>query len=323
MSTHQSGSATPAADRDVPRHQVDEQLIDRALDDVYGRVRATSNEIYEKRRLTLPLLEGMRDDLLDHVAARTVKDTENGLPPLPSVLRTAAECGFGALNLGVYPNGDFEIPMPFVFQEVGSEDGLFVDVERAATARTWLDAFALCVTSGLVWDWRRVIGLLLRNDFAPDIRQGVPYSRRESVSEPAESAEMDALCHYLTPASGHRPADRPRVPLRRPDPEERAEAVRALDGAGASSPDQRLLRVLLQDDREAFEAALADRLDRYREGEEEAGAGRAPRSLLPLNAIALAALAVQVHGWTRLRVRSDYLPEFMLNAPEDAPPVTA
>ncbi|MCP3770953.1 immunity 49 family protein [Streptomyces sp. MAR25Y5] len=44
---------------------------------------------------------------------------------------------------------------------------------------------------------------------------------------------------------------------------------------------------------------------------------RGPRSLLPQEIIALAALAVQVHGWD-LRVRSACLPSALLDAPEDA-----
>ncbi|GAA0631038.1 hypothetical protein GCM10009535_03160 [Streptomyces thermocarboxydovorans] len=43
----------------------------------------------------------------------------------------------------------------------------------------------------------------------------------------------------------------------------------------------------------------------------------APRSLLPYRTVALAALAVRVHGWD-LRVRSPYLPPGLLQAPAHA-----
>ncbi|WP_275937181.1 Imm49 family immunity protein [Streptosporangium subroseum] len=47
---------------------------------------------------------------------------------------------------------------------------------------------------------------------------------------------------------------------------------------------------------------------------------RGPRSLLPIGMIALAALAVRVHGWEP-GIRSGYLPEGLLHVPEGAPQV--
>ncbi|WP_257134135.1 immunity 49 family protein [Streptomyces sp. st140] len=55
---------------------------------------------------------------------------------------------------------------------------------------------------------------------------------------------------------------------------------------------------------------MADRLDAYRES---VGPAPAPRSLLPLGTLTLAALAVQVHGW-ELGVRSGYLPAELLGS---------
>ncbi|WTB59982.1 Imm49 family immunity protein [Streptomyces sp. NBC_00826] len=81
-----------------------------------------------------------------------------------------------------------------------------------------------------------------------------------STSQPADLAAVDALCGYLTEASGHLPRDWPTVPLRKPDPVERAEAARRLDAAGHLTPDQQLLRVLLDDDQHTFEQALVTRL---------------------------------------------------------------
>nr|WP_239144724.1 immunity 49 family protein [Streptomyces sp. SID14515] len=251
-------------------------------------------------------------ELLDHVAARTGQGT--ALDDVArSALRTAAECRLGELSVGCFPDGDQEIPFPLIGERLSTEDISFSAAfghagAEAPSARTWLDAFAVCLVSGLVLDWRRVIGLLLRNDYAPAIHEGVPYSPLTSASDPADLAAMDALCLYLREAEGQLPRHWPTVPLRRPDADERARAAAALDAAGAPTPDQRLLRVLLDDEQHAFEQALADRLDTYRES---VGPAPAPRSLLPLDALALAALAVRVHGW-QLGVRSGYLPPELL-----------
>jgi hypothetical protein len=176
-----------------------------------------------------------------------------------------------------------------------------------------VDAFALSVISGLVWEQTRMIGPLLKEDYPPMFHSGLPYSPLNSVSDPAELAEMNALCVYLhvvetsrSPwvASGVRP-------LRKPAAEERATAAARLDEAGTLTPDQRLLRVLLDDDQPAFERALTGRLLEHRDG---AGPDPAPRTLLPVGTVALAALAAHAHGW-QLNVRSGYLPADLLRAP--------
>jgi hypothetical protein len=257
-------------------------------------------------------LQEMHDELLDHIAARTVEDPAFD-ESSRTALRTAAECSLGALSVGCFPDGDQEINFPLIGETLSSEDIAFGDaIEQAPTAGSWCDTFAMCLVSGVVWEWQRAIGLLLRNDYAPAIRDGVPYSKLNSTSDPADLAAMDALCGYLTQARGHLPRDWPTVTLRKPDADERAEAARKLDAAGPLTPDQRLLRVLLDDDQHAFEQALVARLIEHRES---VGSDPAPSSLLPLSALALAALAVQVHGWES-GVRSGYLPHGMLGSPE-------
>ena len=89
-----------------------------------------------------------------------------------------------------------------------------------------------------------------------------------------------------------------------PEVDERLDGALCLNALGALAPDQQLLRVLLEDDQVAFEQALAHCLVQHRQS---ASPDAAPRSLLPHKTIALAALAVQVHGWD-VRVRSGYLP---------------
>lgn len=158
---------------------------------------------------------------------------------------------------------------------------------------------------------------MLRDEYARAIRNGVPYSPLECLSDQAELIEMEILCLYLAESTGHKPTDLPLVPLRKPSPEERADAMRRLGILDALSPDQQLLRALLGDDRGLFDQALTDRLLEYRDS---AAGDTSPRSVLPMGILALAILAVQVHGW-ELGTRSGYLPEGLLQAPPDTPPV--
>ncbi|MCL6288551.1 Imm49 family immunity protein [Streptomyces sp. 43Y-GA-1] len=297
--------------REVTCHEVDARRLDEASEDIVGRAAGR----WHGMRYDDPAPRRMAEaaaELLDHVAARTGRGAVLD-EVARAALRTAAECRLGELSVGCFPDGDQEIPFPLIGEQLSTEDMSFGAAighpgAAAPSARTWLDAFAVCLVSGLVLDWQRVIGLLLRNDYAPAIHEGVPYSPLTSASDPADLATMDALCLYLREAEGHLPRHWPTVPLRRPDADERQRAAAALDAAGAPTPDQRLLRMLLDDEQHAFEAALADRLDTYRESQ---GPDSAPRTLLPLDALALAALAVQAHGW-ELGVRSRYLPPELL-----------
>ncbi|MFJ3326757.1 Imm49 family immunity protein [Streptomyces griseus] len=297
--------------REVTCHEVDARRLDEASEDIVGRAAGR----WHGMRYDDPAPRRMAEaaaELLDHVAARTGRGAVLD-EVARAALRTAAECRLAELSVGCFPDGDQEIPFPLIGEQLSTEDmsfGAAVGHPGAAapSARTWLDAFAVCLVSGLVLDWQRVIGLLLRSDYAPAIHEGVPYSPLTSASDPADLAAMDALCLYLREAEGHLPRHWPTVPLRRPDADERQRAAAALDAAGAPTPDQRLLRILLDDEQHAFEAALADRLDSYRESQ---GPDSAPRTLLPLDALALAALAVQAHGW-ELGVRSRYLPPELL-----------
>ncbi|GAA3841952.1 hypothetical protein GCM10022403_087560 [Streptomyces coacervatus] len=299
---------------DVTRHVVNQQDLERTFGDMADRVQRRFEDVYYDEYPMRVMLSELGHELLDHVAARSVHDPRLQDARTRLALTTAAECLFGVLELGCCPGGDWEIPFPLTCTRMTSEEKDFDEMRDATdtvTARTWVEAFDICVASGLVWDWERVIGLLLREDYAPMLHRNLPHAQRGSVSQPADLAHMDALCGYLTPARGHLPRDWPQVTLCMPSVDERLDAALALDAVGATSPDQRLLRILLRDDQGAFEHAVHERLVEHRAG---VGEDPAPRSLLPLGTIALAALAVQVHGWD-LQIESGYLPHSLLNAP--------
>ncbi|MFD5589334.1 immunity 49 family protein [Streptomyces sp. NPDC127063] len=302
--------------KEVTRHAVAQQSIEQALTGMLARA---VGQWHYMRYGDAPWRTGLRElgvAIADHVAARTLADPALETNESRLALVTAAECALGVLSLGCFPNGDQEILLPLVGEKLTTEELLYDEewepLQPATTARTWVTAFAWCVASGLVWEWERVIGLQLREDYAPAIRDGVPYSKRESISDPADLAEMDALCVYLTQAPGHLPVHWPKAPLCKPDAEERSSAARQLDHVDTLTPDQRLLRVLLDDDQAAFERALEQRLVEHREN---VGTDPAPRTLLPVKTVALAVLASRVHGW-QLGVRSAYLPESLLRASE-------
>lgn len=303
--------------KEVTRHAVTEQRIEQALEDMWSRAFGRWHDM--RYGDMLPLQRGLRElgeELADHIAARTVSDPALSTPDSRTALVTAAECAMGVLSLACFPDGDFEVSLSLVTKTLSSEEQHYEEswepTRPGTTARTWTDAFAWSVISGLIWDQDQFAGPLLRKDYAPAIRDGVPYSQRESLSDPADLAEMDALCGYLTVVQGRYGVLPSPVPLGKPDTAERARMAEQLDRAGTLTPDQRLLRVLLDDDQAAFEQALQERLVAYRES---VGADPAARSLLPVGAVTLVTLACLAHGW-QLGVRSAYLPEALVSAPQ-------
>ncbi|WP_189809921.1 hypothetical protein, partial [Streptomyces toxytricini] len=197
--------------KDVARHDVAEEQIDETL---RCGVRRAIGHWFAMRDNGRPLrLRRMGGDLLDLAGARTLEDPALDTESSREVLLTTAECALGELSLGCFLDGDFEVPLPLVDETLTSAemhyDETWEPASPATTAQTWVKAFALCVISGLVWERSRVIGPLLREDYAPAIRDGVPYSKRESVSTPADLAEMDVPCEYLTIVQGRYPGALP------------------------------------------------------------------------------------------------------------------
>ncbi|MEV7938982.1 immunity 49 family protein [Kitasatospora sp. NPDC088264] len=300
-------------DVEVTRHQVAPQRITQALKGIEDRALTSWYRIHYGR-LAIQEIRTMGEELLDHIGALTLEGRPLSGYPARVILETAAECSLGVLSLGCFPRGDFEVPFPFIGETLTSEETSFGDtIDFAPTAATWVDAFAMCVISGLIQERHRMLGPLLKDDYGPSVRKGLPHSDLDSTSDPASLAELDALCSYLhvVPTAVSPWVAPGPVPLRKPDAEERATAARALDAAGPLTPDQQLLRILLDDDRSTFERALAARLGQHRES---SAPDAAPRSLLPVLPIALAALAVQAHGW-QLRLSSGYLPATLIQPP--------
>ena len=227
---------------DMTRHHVDGQRVERALLDIEGRVFGSGTT--SRYGGGLPLrqgLAGLQDELLDHVGAAGLTDPDLAGPEARAALLTAAECALASLGLGCFPDGDWDVPLSLADRTLSSADLCFdeawVPEGLNTTAATWVRAFTLCVVSGLIRDRSLMIGPLLSDDYAPAIREGVPYSRRTSTSTPGDLAQMDALCDYLCLEKTSRsPWIAPgAVPLHKPGPDKRARAAERLD-AQAFSP---------------------------------------------------------------------------------------
>jgi hypothetical protein len=307
------------------RHDVDDDYRTRIADPTELRERVHL-QFHELQHISsrVSVLQEMSRVLLDHLGARSVDDP--GLSQdrghFDLVLRTAAESADGVLECLMAPEGDQRIPLSWLGGELTNmgedHDDLnprfWPTIDLDLTPQVWVEAVELAVVSHRVRDQGRASGAGYR------MYASILDDLAGKEAFPAAGlAQMNALSLYLNPARHPLPQDWPEVALRMPSEAERTTAAQALDAAGGLSGEQALLRVLLDDDQERFERALADHLDRYRQGMGAASAP-APRTLLPMGVIALVALAVQVHGW-RVDLTSDYLPEVLVRTPAGIPPV--
>ncbi|SNT23081.1 Immunity protein 49 [Actinomadura meyerae] len=291
---------------EIPCHEVERTLLDEARTDIERRTFSRWHAMRWGYELEPEAFARTCDELLDHVAACAQSDPALPGKAVRAALRTAAECAAAVLDRRLMPNGDFDVDFPVLTDRYGPtrlttpESSYSMEKPQPPPVAEWVRAYALClVSTAFEAPWHR--NMVLKFDVAREI-----HSFRAETQ--AALAEMDALAGYIVDG------DVPPL-VAKPDRQDRATAALRLDAAGPLTPDQRLLRVLLDDDRSAFQRALADRLERYRE---EIGDDPAPLTLLPLPAIALAHLAVLAHGW-RLDVRSGYLPEGLLPEPSPGP----
>ncbi|MFD7027029.1 Imm49 family immunity protein [Streptomyces sp. NPDC059917] len=244
------------------------------------------------------------ESFLDYVGARSVDNPELAGKDCKLAFESAAAAAMGSFALTAWPQrvGD-------VFIEY-TGTGVVYDREEPAgdvSAHDWLDTFFLACVAG---DTDRDGALFL--SAAPP---------RDGQEGRADVALVHALSAFVYGVLGSAGAGGAAGPV---TDEQRAAFIDVLVrelGPGSDRSHDRAalatLRALAADDREAFTAALAEQLTRYRE-RQAATAKPHPRSLLPLDALALASLAQRWKGWEP-GVDCAYLPAAALGG--FAPPV--
>ncbi len=171
-------------------HEVDARRLDAVSEGIVGRTAGR----WHGTRYGAPTPRRMREpagELLDHVAARTGQG--GALDDVArSALLTAAECRPGEMSVGCFPDGDQEVLLPPIGEQLSTEDTALGDVvassrEQAPSARTWLALFAACLVSHLVWDGQRVPACCCGTTRKP--ATGAP-GRRSGAPERAERASF-------------------------------------------------------------------------------------------------------------------------------------
>ncbi|MFI5979765.1 Imm49 family immunity protein [Streptomyces sp. NPDC051555] len=287
----------------IERHAVGEAALSAAVTDFAERM---AGDVHRMQHDESPQYgwEMICESFLDYVGARSVDNPALAGKDCKLAFESAAAAALGSFALTAWPQrvGD-------VFIEY-TGTGVVYDREELAgdvPAYDWLDTFFLACVAG---DTDRDGALFL---------SAVPS--RGGQEDRADVALVHALSAFVYGVLGSAEAGGAAGPV---TDEQRAAFIDVLVrelGPGSDRSHDRAalatLRALAADDREGFTAALAAQLTQYRE-RQAATAKPHPRSLLPLDALALASLAQRWKGW-QPGVDSAYLPAAALGG--FAPPV--
>ncbi|MET9699733.1 immunity 49 family protein [Streptomyces sp. NPDC006529] len=276
----------------IERHAVGEAALSAAVGDFAERI---AGDVHRMQHDESPRYgwEMVCASFLDYVGARSVENPALAGRDCRLALESAAAAATGALALTARPRGVGDVFIEY------TGTGVVYDREESGSevpAADWLDAFFLAFVAG---------------DTDRDGRLFVDAAlSRAGREDRADVALVHALLAYV---HGHIEAARvPGGPGAVSD-EQRAAYVDSLARDVAPGTDRAphraalaTLRALAAGDRDGFSAALAAQLTHHR-ARHAAAANPRPRTLLPLDALALAAMARRWNGWEP-GVDSAYLP---------------
>ncbi|MDJ0380013.1 immunity 49 family protein [Streptomyces sp. G-G2] len=276
----------------IERHAVGEAALSAAVADFAPRM---AGDVHRMQHDEFPGYgwEMIAESFLDYLGARSVDNPALEGKDCKLAFESAAAAALGAFTLDWDP---------------GRADGVFIEYTgtgvsygegaegRPATTHDWLGTFFLACVAG---DTDRDAGLFLS--------AAAPHRGR---AERPDVALVQALLAYVYGETGQREPAGSRGAV---SAERRSEAIGVLAeelDPGTDMPHYRAalgtLRALAAGDRSGFAEALARQLVEHRERCAGFGDPR-PRTLLPLDAIALAAMARWSNDWP-LEVTSAYLP---------------
>ncbi|MFE9664210.1 Imm49 family immunity protein [Streptomyces sp. NPDC005955] len=291
----------------IERHQVGESRISGTLEDATDRITRLVISSSKADRMTTGVWSFIAEEFLDYLGALSAADPELSSPEARAVLEAAAESAAGAVQFAAYwPHVSFSVFLDYV------NFGMSYDPDEgpseSVSVGQWLDAFCLAV----------LVDKAERHGEAFHFAREVPQQGREG--EPSVEL-MHGLMVYVLGDLGDEDAPYP------PGAEHKLAAlddalarIRAQAPAGAAEHPHTTalaaLRALAAGDRAGFDACLTSLLVAQ---SARSGLYAGPHTLLPLEPLALAALAYRREGWWP-PLSTDYLPRTLITGFEGAGP---
>ncbi|MER6196033.1 immunity 49 family protein [Streptomyces sp. NPDC001586] len=283
--------------------------VSAAREDFTNRIGRQVHSMSRAGRMATYEWQSIADEFLDYLGALSVETSDLDTPEVMAALKDASEAAAGAVAYAAYhPHCTFNVFLEYVNFGMSYDPGDDAPEERV-TPGEWIDALCLSVLRNKA-TWHGEAFHFARQKFAEQ-GQGTPLG--ELATGLTAVALDDAGDGEYPPSAQAR--------LRAVDAAlDRIRARAAETGEPLlDRPDSmalRTLRALAAEDREAFDAALADLLTRHAALQ---GPTASPSTLLPLVPIALAALAYRTLGWAPA-VHTDYLPHALVTGFETRGP---
>ncbi|MEV6330173.1 Imm49 family immunity protein [Streptomyces sp. NPDC051909] len=288
-------------------------VVSAAREDFTNRIGGQVRSMSRGGRMTTYEWQSIADEFLDYLGALSVETPDLDTPEARAALKDASEAAAGAVAYAAYhPHCSFQIFLDYVNFGMSYDPGEDAPAE-SVTPGEWIDALCLSVLRDKA-KWHGEAFHFAREKFA-ERAQGTPLGELATGLTAVVMDDTGDEEEYPPSARAKLAAVDAALDRVRTRAGETGEPL--LDDPHSAS--LRTLRALAAEDQAAFDAALADLLVGYSALH---GPSAAPRSLLPLVPIALAALAYRTLGWVPA-VRTDYLPYALVTGFESRGPRVA
>ncbi|MFD4921709.1 Imm49 family immunity protein [Streptomyces goshikiensis] len=292
-----------------------EAVVSAAREDFTNRIGGQVRSMSRAGRMATDEWQSIAEEFLDYLGALSVATPDLDTSEAKAALKDASEAAAGAVAYAAYyPHCSFQVFLEYVNFGINYDPGEDADApEESVTAGEWIDALCLAVL----------------RDKATFHGEALHFARDKFVAQAAGTPAGELVTGLMAVVLDDT-GDDEEYP---PSAQAKLTAVDAALGristraaeTGESlqeRPDSaalHALRALVVEDREAFDAALADLLARHAALQ---GPAASASTLLPLVPLALAALAYRTLGWAPA-VRTDYLPHALVTGFETRVPRVA
>ncbi|AKJ15871.1 hypothetical protein ABB07_39425 (plasmid) [Streptomyces incarnatus] len=285
-------------------------VVSAACEDFTNRIGGQVRSMSRGGRMATYEWQSIADEFLDYLGALSVGTPDLDTPEAKAALKDASEAAAGAVAYAAYhPHCSFQVFLEYVNFGMSYDPGEDAP-EESVTPWEWIDALCLAVLRGRA-KWHGEAFHFAREKFAEQA-QGTPSGELATGLTAVVLDDTGDDEEYPPSAQAKLAAVDAALDRVRTRAQETGEPL--LDRPDSAA--LLTLRALICEDREAFDAALADLLARHSALH---GGAASPRTLLPLVPIALAALAYRTLGWAPA-VRTDYLPHALITGFETPGP---
>ncbi|MGW7825252.1 immunity 49 family protein [Streptomyces puniciscabiei] len=285
-------------------------VVSAACEDFTNRIGGQVRSMSRGGRMATYEWQSIADEFLDYLGALSVETPDLDTPEAKAALKDASEAAAGAVAYAAYhPHCSFQVFLEYVNFGMSYDPGEDAP-EESVTPWEWIDALCLAVLRDRA-KWHGEAFHFAREKFAEQA-QGTPSGELATGLTAVVLDDTGDDEEYPPSAQAKLAAVDAALDRVRTRAQETGEPL--LDRPDSAA--LLTLRALICEDREAFDAALADLLARHSALH---GRSACPRTLLPLVPIALAALAYRTLGWAPA-VRSDYLPHALITGFETPGP---